>query len=157
VRGAGWTGGAAPRAAGSGPATPNRSWDALVAAVKVGARVRVTLADATSVDGRLAAIDARAITVDRPGGPRTMAAADVRSVRDTGARRRRVKRAIAIGIVAAAAAMVAIDQRSDKPEPMQAALMGGALIGLPLGLIAGIVAPDGPPLYEAPPGAIKAP
>jgi len=128
----------------------NRSWDVLVGSVKAGKKVNVTLMSSSDVEGKLLAIDAGSITVERSGAPRVIAAADVLRVRYANIRQRHVLYGMLIGAVAGGVAFWAADKASSSPDPYESgADIGAIVIGLPLGAVVGAALPIGPPLYEA--------
>lgn len=135
--------------AASGAET-NRSWDTLVSTVKTGRKISVTLVNATSVEGKLLAIDVRSISVDQPGGPRAIEAAEVVRVRYAGVRKRHVIYGMLIGMAGGAVANVIIDKQSSRPSSTaEAAGLGAIFVGLPIGAVGGALVPIGQPLYEA--------
>lgn len=143
--------------AASGAET-NRSWDALVGTVKTGRKVIVTLVNATSVEGKLLAIDMRSISVDQREGPRAIEAADVVRVRYAGVRKRHVIYGMLIGMAGGAVANVIIDKQSSHPSSTaEAAGLGAIFVGLPIGAAGGALVPIGQPLYEAAHGVRETP
>jgi len=127
----------------------NRSWDTLATTAKAGKKVTVTLMNASSVEGKLLAIDSRSITVQQPGGSKTIGAEDVFRVRYAGIRKRHALYGMLVGMPVGAISLWAIDRNSDKPNAVDAAVLGAVFFGLPGGAIAGAAMPIGPPLYEA--------
>lgn len=126
------------------------SWDALVGAVTTGRMLTVMLSDATRVEGRLLAIDARSISLERPGGPQVFEAADVLRVRYASNRKRHVIYGVLIGMAVGAVASVVIDKQSSHPSSAaEAAGLGAIFIGLPVGAVVGALVPRGQLLYEA--------
>ena len=142
-----------PRLEAQGPTTwPTHSWDALVGTLAIGTRVQVTRLDHTAVRGTLLAIDARSITVGQDSARQVVDATAVLRVARADLRRRRALRVgIPLGMLVGGLAMTAIDSRSGHPEPAEAFLMGAFFIGLPVGAVAAVAWPVGPPLYEAAP------
>ena len=128
----------------------NRSWEDLLGSARIGKKITVTLVDSSSMEGKLLAIDAGSITVEQPGGPRTITAGDVLRVRYAGVRQRHVRYGMLIGAVVGGLATWAIDSQSSHPSSAGEAVgMGALLIGLPVGAIVGAALPVGPPLYGA--------
>jgi hypothetical protein len=139
-------------------AETNRSWDTLVGTVKTGEKVIVTLLNSTNVEGKLLAIDTHSISVEQPGRPRAIEAADVLRVRYAGVRRRHVIYGMLIGMASGALAAVLIDKQSSRPSSTaEAAVLGAIFIGLPAGTVGGAVVPIGQPIYEAANVARKTP
>lgn len=129
---------------------PIGSWEALVGAIKTGRMITVTLSDATRVDGRLRAIDARSLTLEQPGGRHVFEAADVLRVRYASHRKRHVIHGMLVGMVVGAVATVLIDKQSSHPSSaVEAAGLGAIFIGLPAGAVVGALVPTGQLLYEA--------
>lgn len=142
----------------AGGSEPNRSWDALAGNARTGRKVIVSLMNSATVEGRLLGIDARSISVEQPGGPRVIDAADVARVRYAGVRKRHVVYGMLIGAAVGGLATAIIDRQSSHPSSTGEAVgMGAVFIGLPAGAIAGAVVPAGAPLYEAAPVARRRP
>jgi hypothetical protein len=138
-----------PPVAAAGVET-NRSWDTLVGTVKTGRKVIVTLLNSTNVEGNLLAIDTHSMSVEQPGGPQAIEAADVVRVRYAGVRKRHIAHGMLIGMAGGALALVVSDQHSSHPSTkVEAAVLGAIFVGLPFGAIGGAVVPIGQPLYEA--------
>ena len=135
----------------------NRSWDTLAGSIKTGKKVAVILMNSSSVEGKLLAIDSHSVTVQEAAGSRTIAAADIFRVRYAGTRRRHALYGMLLGMPVGAISTWAVDKKSDKPQPGEAAIMGAILFGLPGGAIAGAAMPIGPTLYEAEKVVRKAP
>jgi hypothetical protein len=133
------------------PLTPdtNRSWDALAAHVTAGRKVVVTLVNSTVVEGKVIAIDGHSITIEQGVAVQTIRVDDVCTVRDAGARKRRVVYGMLIGATAGSVMGPAWDRRSAHPSSRaEASVFGAVFIGAPIGAIAGALVPRGAPLFE---------
>jgi hypothetical protein len=95
-------------------------------------------------EGKLLAIDDRAITVQEKGERQTIERRDVFRVRYANIRRRNTLLGMAIG---AAAGALILGAAADSSNPAAAGL--GAVLGLGAGALTGGVLPIGTPLYEA--------
>ena len=116
-----------------------------------GGRLRISLANATTVDGRLSAIDANGLQIILTAGPKNFVRSEVQRVENAGVRSRHVRIGMVVGAIIGAVATPLVDRLSEHPSSVgEAAGLGALVIGLPVGAFVGAVWPTGPPLYEAP-------
>jgi len=134
---------------GTPAAQANAGWAVFTRTVKTGKTIVVTLVDSADVKGKLLAVDPDALRIEGSGSAMVIAASRIMQIRYAGIRKRNVLRGLLAGWACGAVATVVIDQNSAHPSSVgEAAGLGGFFIGLPLGAVAGLLIPEGRPLYE---------
>jgi hypothetical protein len=128
-------------------AEPNRSWEALAGAVKIGREVVITRMNSADVAGKLVAIDGLSIIVRQSESNLNIPRDDVFRVRYPGARKRHAGYGALIGAGLGAVVLVAIDRGSKQPHTREAAILG-SFLGAPVGAILGATLTNGETLYQ---------
>ncbi|HOC24817.1 MAG TPA: hypothetical protein PKJ13_05870 [bacterium] len=140
-----------PVAGASALMQADSAWETCARSVQTGKKIAVTLADSAAVTGKLLGVDPQSLRIEQAGTTKVIPAARIVRIRYDGLRTRNTLYGMLAGLAVGAIATVVIDQNSAHPSSVgEAAGMGGFLLGLPIGAIAGALIPVGPPLYERP-------
>lgn len=142
---------AAQTPASTFPLQTEGAWARFARTVHTGKKIVVTLADSAGVTGKLIGVDPQSLRIAQAGTTEVIAAARIVRIRYAGLRKRNILYGMLAGLAGGAVTTVIVDQSSAHPSSIgEAAGMGGFLLGLPIGAIAGALIPVGPPLYERP-------